>query len=108
MRKRWWAAIVCLHVAAAWWATAVYGVRQIEGSIPRRGFKLLAYDPMLTDRPQPDPPWLHVSAYSPFPFLVVVDTGGMLAPMLGSGRRDYFFWLFGDQWHLGGRHTWSS
>lgn len=102
------AAVIGALYGLFWLATCTFGVPQILADIPHGKVRSLSYDPIREDRPAPEPPWEYVSAFSPAPFIVVIDWGIMQAWMLGSGGREYFFWFFGLQVHLRGVWIWNS
>ncbi|MCA8993810.1 MAG: hypothetical protein KDA88_17615, partial [Planctomycetaceae bacterium] len=108
--RRWMlAAVLVGFLLIGWMATAHWGTRQVLAGLPSSSTsQALSYDPYREDLPAPNPPWHYVHAFSPAPFLVVVDWGVMQAPLVGSGGRDYYVWLFGFKFQCGGATVWNS
>lgn len=84
----------------SWLATAYSGTERILGDTPHGSGKSLAYDPICEGCPAPEPPWEYLNVHAPAPFVVVVDWSVMQGPMLGTGGRDYYLWIFGLSLHV--------
>ena len=55
------------------------------------------------------PPWFYVTeAYSPLPFIVTVEHGGLIAEMYGGGGQTYSFWFFGFSYDFHYDMYWNS
>lgn len=116
--------LLLIAVFVCWILTGTLGTNSVRADIRRRihrrvsdspspatGVTEVAYDPVLSrpPRPQPSIPWFYIgSGTAPLPFVVRVDYSYVLAPLIGNGGRIYVFWFFGAQIELSDKVSWVS
>jgi hypothetical protein len=100
-----------------WLATALLGTRQVENDILATLEERLGPSSTVTpEEVEADPernwerqyPSYDASAYSPVPFLLIVDWGFVQGPLMGAGYRGVYVWVFGWRRKLGSGMTWIS
>lgn len=78
-----------LFLAASWAATSAWGLVDVQTS---RGLTVA----QLERRGPDDPQWsAHSQAWSPLPFIVVIDWGRSAPLLHGHSERTWFIWFFG-------------
>lgn len=98
---RWLIPIVGFLVVG-WLATWLWGCGDVQES---RGLTLAQLEHRKADEPQ----WTaHSRAWSPLPFLVVVDWDRSAPPLHGHGERTTFVWFFGLNARLSRSVQWVS